>query len=77
MWLKQRLAGVAWELRMRMHMETSVKGLACPVRESDCLLNLEKTEHTQSSYVGGQVDKTWQHMGYEEVEKKEEWKNKE
>ena len=51
--------------------------LLAPVKESGCLLNLEKREHAQSTYVGGQVDKTWQCMGYEGVEKKEEWKNKE
>lgn len=49
-----------------------VKGLTCPAKESESLLDLEKREQTQSSYVGGQADKTWQLMGYEEEEKREE-----
>lgn len=57
---------------MRMQVRTRVKGLTCPAKESESLLDLEKREQTQSSYVGGQADKTWQLMGYEEEEKREE-----
>lgn len=77
MWLEQGLAVVGWELRVRMQVNSSVKGLACPAKESDSGLDMEKREQAQSSAVGGQADKTWQLMGCEEVEKKEEWKNKE
>lgn len=55
-----------------MQVRTRVKGFVCPAKESDSLLDLEKREQTQSSYVGGQADKTWQLMGYEEEEKREE-----
>lgn len=53
------------------------EGPSCPAKESDSLLDLEKREQTQSSYVGGQTDKTWQLRGHEEVEETEEWKNEE
>lgn len=49
-----------------------VKGLVCPAQESDSLLDSEERKQTQSSYVGGQADETWQLMGCEEVENKEE-----
>lgn len=77
MWLEQGLVVVGWELRVRMQVNASVKGLACPAKESDCGLDAEKREQAQSRAVGGQADKTWQLMGCEEVEKKEKWKNKE
>lgn len=60
-----------------MQVRIKVRGLMCPAQESDSLPDLEKRKQTQSIYVGGQPDKTWQLMGYEEVENKEEWKNKE
>lgn len=46
-------------------------------QEPDSLLASEKKKQTQSSYVGGQADKTRQLMGCEEVENKEAWKTKE
>lgn len=45
-----------------MQVRTRVKGLTCFAKESESLLDLEKREQTQSSYVGGQADKTWQLM---------------
>lgn len=45
-----------------MQMRTKVKGLVCPAQESDSLPDLEKRKQTQSIYVGGQADKTWQLM---------------
>lgn len=38
------MVGVGWELRMRTQIKTSVKGLACPAKESDSQLDLEKRE---------------------------------
>lgn len=56
---------------------TRVKGLVSPAQESASLPDLEKRKQTQSSYVGGQVDETWQLMGCEEVgtRKKQRIKN--